>query len=215
MRVKEASSMEIEMQFTHLCMGCMNNKGSVEVCPHCQWEESSKAKAPNHLPPRTMLSDQFLVGKVIDEDFYTITYLAFDTKKHQKLAIREFFPSRIVSRSTEDYSISFPSSESQEPFHFGLNKFAEETNLLTNSQPKRGIAKILTLLETNHTAYRIREYVEGTNFERFIKIDRGQISYTLLAKVIQPVISGLEYLHSRGILHYTLQPDNIIVTEKK
>ena len=49
----------------HICMGCMEERGGETQCPHCGWKEGTPPSSPLYLTPRTVLGDQFLVGRVL------------------------------------------------------------------------------------------------------------------------------------------------------
>ena len=48
-----------------ICMGCMEGRGGATVCPGCGWKEGQSASSPMYLPPRTVLADQYMVGRVL------------------------------------------------------------------------------------------------------------------------------------------------------
>jgi serine/threonine protein kinase len=76
----------------HICVGCMADKGVAVCCPHCGWMEGTMPESPAQLPPRTVLQEKYLLGKVLGQGGFGITYLARDLLLGKKLAIKEYFP---------------------------------------------------------------------------------------------------------------------------
>ena len=87
------------MEETYLCLGCMGNKGIAEVCQHCGFDSSKYQHGSMQLPLGTVLNDRYIIGKVLGHGGFGITYLAWDKKFQTAMAIKEFLPSTIASRS--------------------------------------------------------------------------------------------------------------------
>ena len=91
------------MDVAHLCMGCMNDKGEQPVCPYCGWIEGTIPEVPQHLPPRSMLNNRYLIGRVLGQGGFGITYLAWDTTLNTRLAIKEYLPQSMATRYAGRY----------------------------------------------------------------------------------------------------------------
>jgi len=55
----------------------------------------------------------------------------------------------------------------------------------------------------------LMEYVEGCSLRDFIDIDPPK---STLRKIFSQILSAVEYLHNKGLLHNDIKPENIIVT---
>jgi len=88
-----------------LCMGCMQPATQAATCPHCGWNNDASAEAVPHLPPGTLLHDTYLVGRVLGQDGFGITYLAWDIRLQRKMAIKEYFPQGTASRQMGSCSV--------------------------------------------------------------------------------------------------------------
>jgi hypothetical protein len=82
-----------------LCMGCMKNRGGARVCPHCGFDEANPPSVGFQLPLRTLLDEQYVVGRALGAGGFAITYLAWDQRLARRVAIKEYMPSGLASRS--------------------------------------------------------------------------------------------------------------------
>ena len=83
-------------------MGCMKETHGEEKCPYCGFslKEYQGRRSPRALPVYTILNGKYLIGKVIGEGGFGITYLALDLNLQISLAIKEYFPTSLVTRDT-------------------------------------------------------------------------------------------------------------------
>ena len=69
-----------------LCMGCMNPVREEQICPLCGWDRATSQNLPQHLPAGTILAEKYLVGRVLGQGGFGITYLALDINLGIKMA---------------------------------------------------------------------------------------------------------------------------------
>lgn len=201
------------MQFEHLCMGCMSEKGISAVCPYCSWKETSTPASPYHLPPRTLLNQQYLVGMVLSQGKFGITYLAYDIESKEKRVIKEFLPKDIISRFPGNANIVINDIEYQPDFSYSLSKFSEETSVLQRIHPQPGLAHTFDFFRENSTAYRVMEYVEGITLSEYLQQHGGNLSFSQIIKILTPLMTALEKIHARGLLHFDIYPGNILINK--
>jgi serine/threonine protein kinase len=67
--------------------------------------------------------------------------------------------------------------------------------------------------EENGTAYFVMDFIEGTSFDVYIKEHGGRVSYEEAEKILLPVMDALAAVHSKGIVHRDVTPDNIYITK--
>lgn len=199
------------MRFEQLCMGCMTHKGEERVCPHCRWKETSIPASPYHLPPRTILNHRYLIGRVIQQGKFGITYLAFDTGSRRRCVVKEFLPKDIITRFPGNPNIIINDIESQPDFSYCLSKFSEETAVLQKIRPQPGLAHTFDFFRENSTAYRVNEYVDAITLSDYLIENGGKASFHQMITMLTPVMSGLEKMHARGLLHFDIYPDNLLV----
>ena len=75
------------------CYYCMKPLNGASVCPHCgKPANSSETTSPYHLVPGSMLTEKYMVGAVLGEGGFGITYIGIDTTLSKRVAIKEFYP---------------------------------------------------------------------------------------------------------------------------
>ena len=57
------------------------------------------------------------------------------------------------------------------------------------------------------------EYVEGDSLKDYLKKHNRRISFEEAKRILIPVMDALEVVHSKGIVHRDISPDNIIITK--
>ena len=82
-----------------LCLGCMKEVEDLQTsCPNCGFsiEEYDQKRSSRALPPMTILAGKYLLGKVLGEGGFGITYLGWDLNLERKVAIKEYFPTGLA-----------------------------------------------------------------------------------------------------------------------
>ena len=75
------------------CMKCMHALAAGEtVCPECGRPYGSVKAESFALKPGTILDGKYLVGEMLGQGGFGITYIGFDLLLEQKIAIKEYFP---------------------------------------------------------------------------------------------------------------------------
>lgn len=205
------SEKEIGTTLKQLCMGCMRSKGTAKTCPHCHWEETGPHQYLHHLPLRTVLNNRFLVGRVISEGKFSITYLAYNLRARQKLIIKEFYPRDIARRNVGNPNLILSDLKNESDFNFGLGKFIEEGMALEKIKYLPGLARGQGSVRANGTAYQLTEFIEGPHLQEYLAGKGGQVSFHHLVRILTPVMVALEKAHEHHVLHHDIYPENIIV----
>jgi serine/threonine protein kinase len=194
-----------------LCMGCMRTRAGSK-CTVCGFVEGTQSYSSQQLPPRTMLRDRYLLGKVLGQGGFGITYLAWDTLINAKLAIKEYFPTQIATRADNRTTVVSSSQEAEPDFNLGLERFTTEASTLKRFKNHPNIVTVLNDFRANGTAYLVMEYVEGSTLASYLKTHEGKVSFDTALKFLLPVMDGLEAVHAAGVLHRDISPDNIYIS---
>ena len=193
-----------------LCMGCLEERGNEKVCPRCQWEEGTPGASPLYLPPRTVLDNQYLLGRVLGHGGFGITYLAWDLTLHRRLAIKEYMPQGIAGRAPGNANVSIYTNE--EDYQWGLERFLDEARVVAKFADHPNIMSIINHFADNETAYIVAEYLDGSTLLEYTENEGGTIPYETAARILMPVMDALREVHKSGILHRDISPDNVCIT---
>jgi serine/threonine protein kinase len=200
------------MKSEHVCMGCMKEKGSVERCPYCDWLEGTAPESTLHLPPRTLLQDKYLIGRVLGQGGFGITYLAWDSLLDRKLAVKEFFPRELATRNSADNTVRVHSSSYDEQFSYGLDKFLDEAKTLAKFDNHPNVIAVKDFFRANGTAYLVMNYLEGCTLKDYLLYKGVALTFDEALAVTLPVLDALQTVHEAGVLHRDISPDNIFIT---
>lgn len=195
------------------CMGCMELYGDeFEICPHCGYVEGTKTEEAIHMEPGTLLYDRYIVGKVLGFGGFGVTYIGWDGKLEQKVAIKEYLPSEFSTRMPGQSTVTVFNGEKSEQFKDGMNKFVEEAKHLAKFQNESGIVKIFDAFNENETAYIIMEFLDGETLTAKLKREKT-IPENDAVNMLLPIMQSLEVVHAEGLIHRDIAPDNIFITK--
>ena len=193
------------------CMGCMELFGDeFEICPHCGYIVGTPAEEAVHMEPGTLLHDRYIIGKVLGYGGFGVTYIGWDGKLEQKVAVKEYLPSEFSTRMPGQSRLTVFNGDKSEQFHDGLKKFVEEARHLAKFQNEGGIVKIFDSFEENQTAYIVMEYLEGETLTSYLKREKTIPEDRAVAMMI-PIMESLQAVHAEGLLHRDIAPDNIFL----
>ena len=195
-------------------MGCMEPRTG-STCARCGWVEGTPPASPVFLPPRTVLDERYLLGRVLGAGGFGITYLAWDLNLDLKLAVKEYFPNAFGARDRNHCTVIAANTQSKEAFDHGLAKFLEEGRALARFQGHPSIASVMTFFRENGTSYLVMKYEDGITLQDYLKEHGGRMDFETLMRIAMPVMDALRAVHQEGILHRDISPDNIIINRAR
>ena len=115
---------------TVTCPGCFHpcEWDATAGCPICKYRPHADRSAAL-LPVGTQLKG-YVVGEKLGQGGFGITYRGFDATLRMRVAIKEYYPSELVGRSTDRSTVVLNSHEHEEPFEHGLKTFLKEARTL-------------------------------------------------------------------------------------
>ena len=195
---------------TKRCYGCMEQTDR-EVCPRCGWSAGWN-NASHQLPVGTLLKEQYLVGRVLGQGGFGITYLGWDTVLDTPVAIKEFYPRELVTRDhTMSTSVMVYTNEMGPAFTAGRDRILREAKALAMLRGIPQIVGVQNCFNANGTAYIIMEYVRGMDLVRYVQQRGGRLTMAQTLQFLVPVMDALEKVHKQGLIHRDISPDNIML----
>src|SRR5580704_2626710 len=195
-----------------LCVGCMENDSGLPECPTCGRPFDLPPRSPLQLKPRTLLHEQYLIGRALGDGGFGITYLSWDLGLESRLAIKEYMPNGVAGRSGGESKVVPYTEQTKQEFEWGLDRFLEEARVLKKFSNHPGIVSVDTVFRDNGTAYLVMEFLDGVTFEKFLARRGGRITFETAMRVVLPAMDALAAVHAEGILHRDISPDNIYLT---
>jgi serine/threonine-protein kinase len=175
------------------------------ICPSCGADVRPQTWA---LPPQTVLS-KYRLERVLGQGGFGITYLAFDTNLNRTVAIKELFP----EGSSRQSSLVLPSPS------LGLQGFLEtKSRFLAEAQALAqfshvGIVRVFDVFEQNATAYLVMESLHGETLGQ--RLTGGALPPFTVKHLGLRLCEALDVVHSAGLLHRDIKPDNIFLASDR
>ena len=197
-----------------LCVGCFSElEASGIVCPYCGYDPGLPPDSSYRLQPRTILNGKYMVGKVLGEGGFGITYIGYDLNLEAKVAVKEYYPSGIVTRyTTASLTVQPAGSDNGEHFVRGRERFVDEAKRLARFRSLSSIVMVNDFFVENGTAYIVMEYVEGQTLKSYLAAMGGKLPAEWVFEMMKPVFASLAQVHENGIIHRDISPDNIMIT---
>ena len=159
----------------------------------------------------TRLIGRYTIEGVLGQGGFGITYLGMDELHKKKVAIKEFFPQGIVTRNIEyEDTVTVTLVGEKENYDKGKERFLKEAQTMAMFSKDKGIVKALDFFEINNTAYIVMEYLEGVTLKQYLR-ENERIDAEDLVELLVPLIEALDEIHSQGLIHRDISPDNIMV----
>ena len=196
----------------NVCIGCMHPIGEEEECPYCHLRIRDYKPIPRCLLPGTTLAERYILGKVLGEGSFGITYLAWDFVLEVPVAIKEYFPVDFVNRDVIRGTDPNVYAEDNAEYQKKLEQFIQEARYLTRFSSQEGIVSVRDFFYANQTAYMVMEYVDGGSVKNHVQSE-GKMKGKEVLALMKPVLTALAKVHRTGLLHRDISPDNLLFHE--
>lgn len=202
-----------------LCYGCMRKRTQDEkYCPSCgfNYEVYMSKKKPGTLNPGTIIDDRYIIGIVLGQGGFGITYLGYDKNLEIPVAVKEYYPKDSVSRETENMEtngckVSVIGDVNE--YKAGLERFLNEARTLAQFNKLEGIVTVSAYIEENNTGYIIMDYLPGMSLKKIIEGQKEPMAEKEVIRLLKPVMKALEEVHKHGLIHRDISPDNLIMND--
>ena len=193
-----------------ICPDCFSKNVTPSACSDC-----GKAIVPHAndvvLSPGIVVSQRYMVGRVLGQGGFGATYLGMDTKLSARIAVKEYLPYGCVVRAGDGVSLRVNPSMT-DSYRFGLARFLEEARMLARFRDCRAVVSVFDVFEENGSAYIIMELLQGQTLKQVIQATPNQrLPFAQVLTVINAVLGALTEIHRQNILHRDISPDNIMM----
>lgn len=202
------------MDINHLCPHCMREvKEQAENCPYCGKPLSMVNEVQHQLKPFTILAGKYIVGDVLGEGGFGITYIGVDINLELRVAIKEFYPNGYATReSNVTTELTAYAGQSMDIVYKWRDNFIKEARSLAKCAHLSGVVGVKDFFEENNTAYIILEYLEGKTLKEYVREQPGgKVTLSWLLPALEPVMTSLDAVHKEGLVHRDISPDNLML----
>ena len=198
------------MEFTR-CFQCMEEITGYP-CPNCGYDP---AKCPSQsfvLRPGTILRGKYVIGAVLGQGGFGITYIGWDLALERKVAVKEYYPMGQVSRNAANSNtLEWNTSEQARLAQGGgMDYFLKEGRKMARVADIPQVVNVLDIFQENETAYIIMNYSQGQTLKTYLKRN-GPLGWAEAETIFLPVVNAMEQVHKAGLIHRDLSPDNLML----
>ena len=182
------------------------------VCPECGRPYGSVKAESFALKPGTILDGKYLVGEMLGQGGFGITYIGFDLLLEQKIAIKEYFPmsTGMVSREGRSTVVWSDAVMQKSGVEKGFDSFLKEARKMAKLRSIPSVVGVNSVFIQNETAYIVMDFIEGETLLKKLQRE-GPMDYGTCVSLMTPIMQALSEVHKHGIIHRDISPDNIMV----
>ena len=201
--MKEIGRKEAKCMQFNRCLGCMEEISGYP-CPHCGFDPKVTPAFSYALPLGAVLNGHCVVGKVLGQGGFGITYMGFDLNLERKVAIKEFYPKGQASRySTTSTCLQWPDDPQSQDFRkSGTESFLREAKKMAKVEHIPEVVRVRECFYENGTAYIVMDYIEGKTLLAALK-EKGPMTWDQARESFLPAVSAMEQVPQAGPVRRT------------
>ena len=197
-------------ELDNLCVNCWGELTSGSVCNDCGYDNDVENDTM-YLPAKTILQDKYIVGTVQKHDSDAVTYLGYDGQLDRLILIRELYPKGIANRLEGNTDLHIRQRYLDE-FENIKKSYYKLWTTLEKLHSLSAVTPVYDVFEANATVYAIIEDMDCISLRDYlIRNEAGYIAWENARIMLMPVLTTLESLHSNGIVHGGVSPDNLML----
>ncbi len=207
----------MEQNHLNLCPNCFDGNYLNGVCRRCGYQARfASNNSGRGLAAGTLVKKKYIIGKILGEGGFGITYKAYDTDKRRICAVKEYAPNGMCRRAMDKRQIELLSPNIEEPYLAGLRRFLEESQILSRLGQIPSVVNITDCFKENSTVYLVMEYLEGADLGQIVRASKSRLPVSEVTDIILQVAVSMDVIHTRTkIIHRDISPDNIYITKNR
>lgn len=143
------------------------------------------------LPAGTILGKHYRIENKIGEGGMGVVYQATDLVMQRTVAIKLLHANLLGEQGIRQ-------------------RFLREGRLMSTLNHTH-VVQVYDLIEDNRVLALVMEYVKGITLTEYLKTWGGQLPYSEILDLMNPILDAMEEAHQQGIIHRDLKPDNILL----
>lgn len=175
---------------------CNRNHANKEGCRFC-----TSCGEPLPLAAGQIIDSRYRIIRQLGQGGFGRTYLAEDNQQsYQRYVLKEFAPQ----------------VQTPEELQKAKELFKREAKVLTaleHAQIPRCYDYLSIKTGNRDFFFLVQEYIEGETYQKLLKQRRQQcqaFSEAEITRLFKEVLPVLSYIHSRGVIHRDISPDNLM-----
>lgn len=165
----------------------------------------------NRLHSGFVLQDgKYKIIQTLGQGGFGITYLAEQMQLRRQVAIKELFLSGMNWRDMNGKTIAIDNAVNMPMFQHQKEKFVTEARRIAAVHSEH-VVTVFDIFEENCTAYYVMEYLKGEDLSH--KMNGKALIEKEVTNYLVQLLDALDALHSQGIWHLDIKPNNIIVED--
>ncbi len=193
------------------CPSCFAKLENFEACDKCGFVLERDKRESYHLPLGTALKYRYIIGVVDGYGGLGNIYRAWDVDREIIVTVNELYPADLVTRQPGTCEVTVSSRGGEDRYGSLCSRFLDEARMLKSISGCGFTPNALDFFECGGTAYLVSEYVKGRALPEFLRENGGRLSFEDACGLTEPVMNGIEALHSKRLLHLGICPQNILL----
>ncbi len=157
-----------------------------------------------------LLQGQYVIQEFLNSGGFGITYLARDSLD-RTVVIKECFPATFCRR--DNGRVCAISDKQQKDFNAIVRLFLREARQLSKLDHPN-IVGVHQVFEDRDTAYMALDCIEGLDLLDVLEDQRRKLGPAQVRAMLMKMLNAIAFVHSKGILHRDISPDNILLDKK-
>jgi tRNA A-37 threonylcarbamoyl transferase component Bud32 len=158
-----------------------------------------------------LLFGQFTIQSFVNSGGFGIVYLATDSLDRQ-VVIKECFPSAYCRRIGA--KVGARSRAQVDDFRSAVRHFVQEAVTLSQLDHPN-IVKVHQVFEDNETAYMAMDFIQGHDLLQTVEGSAPPLRPKDIMAYLMSMLDAVGHVHSQGLLHRDISPDNMIFDRAK